>query len=118
MWISDGLPGAINDTAAARHHDIPDLAHQAEILLLADSGYHSISPDVHTPYKNHRGPHQDKRELGPAYTTANTALAAKRAFVEHGFAILKNWRILTRARCSTDRVTTLAKAILTLEHHG
>ncbi|RSN30425.1 IS5/IS1182 family transposase, partial [Amycolatopsis sp. WAC 01416] len=35
-----------------------------------------------------------------------------------GFATLKNWRILTRARCSTHHVTTHAKAILTLEHQG
>jgi hypothetical protein len=38
LWISDGLPGAINDTAAARTHHIPEVCAQAGILLLADTG--------------------------------------------------------------------------------
>ena len=45
MWISDGLPGAIHDTAAARTHRVPDLSAQAGIMLLADSGYFS-KPNV------------------------------------------------------------------------
>ncbi|WP_209671313.1 transposase family protein [Amycolatopsis magusensis] len=116
LWISEGLPGATNDTAAARHHHICEQAAQAGLRLLADGGYDQIAPGVITPYKNRRNRHQPTRELGPAYKAANTALARLRSRGERGFAILKNWRILTRARCSTHRVTTLAKAILTLEH--
>ncbi|RSM82881.1 IS5/IS1182 family transposase [Amycolatopsis sp. WAC 01375] len=118
LWISDGQPGAVNDTAAARHHQIPGLAEQAGILLLADTGYHQIAPGVITPYKNTRNKHQTPRPLAPAYKAANTAHAATRGRGERGFATLKNWRILTRARCSTHHVTTHAKAILTLEHQG
>ncbi|WET78543.1 transposase family protein [Amycolatopsis sp. QT-25] len=116
LWISDGLPGATNDTTAARHHRICDLADQSGIRLLADSGYDNVAYGVITPYKNHRTAHQPKRPLGPAYTQANTTLAAVRGRGERGFATLKNWRVLTRVRTSTHRVTALAKAILTLEH--
>jgi hypothetical protein len=34
--------------------------------------------------------------------------------VEHGFAALKNWRILTRLRLSPARATTLLRALLVL----
>ncbi len=109
LWISDGLPGAINDTAAARHHAIPDLADQADILLLADAGYHHIAEGVLTPYKG-------RKHLPQNYLDANTEHSRIRCRGERGFATLKNWAILHRARCSTDRVTTLAQAILTLEN--
>ncbi|AXB43864.1 transposase family protein [Amycolatopsis albispora] len=116
LWLSPGLPGAINDTAAARHHRICEQVRQAGLRLLADGGYDQVAPGVITPYRNRRNRHQPKRELGPAYKAANNALARVRSRGERGFATLKNWRVLTRARCSTHRVTTLAHAILTLEH--
>jgi DDE superfamily endonuclease len=121
-WISDGLPGSVNDTAAARHHHILDICAQAGLLLLADTGYHNITDTptidnpaatVLTPYKNSRNQHTTKRDLPEGRTTANTAHAQIRGLGERGFATLKNWRILSRARCSTHRVTTHAKAILT-----
>ena len=45
----------------------------------------------------------------------NRALAAARAPVERGVARLKSWRIFRRSRCSPNRMTSIAKAILTLE---
>lgn len=33
VWISGGLPGAVNDTAAARAHRIPDICAQAGVVL-------------------------------------------------------------------------------------
>lgn len=117
LWVSDGLPGAVNDTAAARHHNIPDACRQAGITVLADSGYHHIANGVITPYKRVGGGHITTRELNPGQRVANTALARVRAPGERGFATLKAWRILTRVRCSPHHVTALAKAIHTLEHH-
>jgi hypothetical protein len=111
LWISDGLPGAVNDTAAARHHHIPDLAAQADILLLADAGYHHIADNVATPYKG-------RKHLTQPYLDANKTHATLRCRGERGFATLKNWHILDRVRASTHTVPTLAKAILTLEHTG
>jgi hypothetical protein len=111
IWISPGLPaGSVNDTSAARAHRIPELAEKAGIWLLADRGYHKLAPGVITPYKSWHGP------LTTPYTDANTAHARIRCHGERGFATLKNWHVLDRVRCSPHHVTTLAQAILTLEH--
>jgi hypothetical protein len=45
----------------------------------------------------------------------NRALAAARAPVERDVARLKTWQIFRRSRCSPNRMTSIAKAILTLE---
>ncbi|GAA2768888.1 hypothetical protein GCM10010103_79340 [Streptomyces paradoxus] len=55
------------------------------------------------------------RELTSTEKTVNRALAAARAPVERGVACLKSWRIFHRSRCSPNRMTSIAKAILTLE---
>ncbi|MFC7830980.1 transposase family protein, partial [Streptomyces sp. NPDC057375] len=47
--------------------------------------------------------------------TRNRALAAARAPVERGVARLKSWRIFRRSRCNPNRMTSIAKAVLTLE---
>jgi len=55
-----------------------------------------------------------KKKLTAAQKRANQIIAAARAPVEHGFAALKNWRILTRLRLSPARATTLLRALLVL----
>ncbi|MFG3532717.1 hypothetical protein ACGF8B_39310 [Streptomyces sp. NPDC047917] len=57
----------------------------------------------------------------PGRTHDNTAarhghilLAVGRAPVEHGFAHLKNWRILTKLRTAPARATQLLRALLVL----
>lgn len=47
--------------------------------------------------------------------TADRVLAVGRAPVEHGFAHLENWRILTRLRTDPARATRLQRALLVLE---
>ncbi len=42
------------------------------------------------------------------------ALAAIRALVEHGFAHLKNWRVLGKIRTDPKWATTLVRALPTL----
>ncbi|MFF2963777.1 transposase family protein [Streptomyces sp. NPDC057963] len=54
------------------------------------------------------------RKLTPAEKEANRVLAAGRAPVEHGFAHLKNWRILTKLRTDPARATHLFRALLVL----
>lgn len=54
------------------------------------------------------------RKLTPAEKDANRVLAAGRAPVEHGFAHLKNWRILTKLRTDPARATHLLRALLVL----
>ncbi|MER5393716.1 transposase family protein [Saccharopolyspora sp. NPDC002686] len=113
IWISSGIPaGLVNDTSAARIHHIPELADQAEILLLADRGYHQIAEGVITPYKSWYG------KLTESYLEANTAHARIRCQGERGFATLKNWHVLDRVRCCPHQVGTLAQAILALQHEA
>lgn len=116
LWISEGLPGSVNDTNAARTHHIPETCAAAGILLLADTGYTSVADGVLTPYRNLRNQHTPRQPLPPAYKAANQAHSAARAPGERGFATLKAWRVFTRVRCCPHRITTLAKAVLTLEH--
>jgi hypothetical protein len=110
LWISDGLPGSVYDLTAARHHGILDACRAAGLLLLADRGYIGAGPGVLVPYRSWKKP------LGPAYKAANNAHSALRCHVERGFAALKTWRVLTRVRAGTERVTAYARAILHLNH--
>ncbi|MFF7795806.1 hypothetical protein [Streptomyces sp. NPDC007991] len=48
---------------------------------------------------------------------SNKALAAVRAPVEHGFAHLKNWRVLGKARTDPKWATALVRAMLVLTNH-
>ncbi|MGW1538263.1 transposase family protein [Streptomyces aureus] len=45
---------------------------------------------------------------------SNKALAAVRAPVEHGFAHLKNWRVLGKVRTDPRWATALVRALLVL----
>jgi hypothetical protein len=54
------------------------------------------------------------RKLTPGQKRANQVIAAGRAAVEHGFAHLKNWRILTKLRTDPARATALLRALLVL----
>ncbi|MEV5012420.1 transposase family protein [Streptomyces sp. NPDC056159] len=55
-----------------------------------------------------------KKKLTAARKQNNQLIAAARAPVEHGFAALKNWRILTRLRLDPARATNLLRALLVL----
>ncbi|GAA2225680.1 hypothetical protein GCM10010360_54180 [Streptomyces nogalater] len=54
------------------------------------------------------------RKLTPGEKTANQVLAVGRAPVEHGFAHLKYWRILTKLRTDPARAIRLLRAPLVL----
>ena len=77
---------------------------------LADRADIGAGPWATTPIK--RFPHQD---LNPTQRTINRALSAARAPVERSVARLKSWRIFRRARCTPNRMTVIAEAVLTLE---
>ncbi|GHH87968.1 hypothetical protein GCM10017771_31320 [Streptomyces capitiformicae] len=53
-------------------------------------------------------------KLTPGQKEANRVLSVGRAPVEHGFAHLKNWRILTKLRTDPARATQLLRALLVL----
>lgn len=56
------------------------------------------------------------RKLTTSEKEANRALATARAPVEHGFARLKNWWILTRLRTDPARATGLPRARFVLTY--
>ncbi|MEU9671636.1 transposase family protein, partial [Streptomyces bobili] len=80
------------------------------VPVLADCAYIGAGPWVTTPRR--RPP---RGELSPTQRTVNRALSQARAAVERGPARLKRWRIFRKARCSPNRMTSIAAAVLTLE---
>src|SRR4051794_35216870 len=65
-----------------------------------------------------RSPHQRLRTLGRIQIRQrgnvhrNQLLSAARSLVEHGFAHLKAWRILTKLRTAPARATNLLRTLL------
>ncbi|WP_410537391.1 transposase [Streptomyces sp. KL2] len=110
LWISPALPGRAHDLTAARTHRIIRICERQGVPVLADRAYLGAGSWVTTPIR--RLPHQD---LTATQRTINRALSAARAPVERSVARLKSWRIFRRARCSPNRMTAIAAAVLTLE---
>ncbi|MDQ1029715.1 hypothetical protein QF035_007302 [Streptomyces umbrinus] len=110
LWISPALPGRAHDLTAARTHHIIRICERQGIPALADRAYQGAGPWVTTGLKRPPG-----GELTLTQRTVNRALAAARAPVERGMARLKAWQIFRRARISPNRMTVIAKAVLTLE---
>jgi hypothetical protein len=110
LWISPALPGRTHDLTAARTHRIIRICERQGV------------PRPRRP-RLHRcrllGDHTDqtasRQGLTTTQRTINRALSAARAPVERSIARLKSWRIFRRARCSPNRMTAIAAAILTLE---
>ena len=53
-------------------------------------------------------------QLTAAEKETNRLVSRERAANEHGFANLKNWRILIKLRTDTRQATTLLRALLVL----
>ncbi|MFJ9752794.1 transposase family protein, partial [Streptomyces chartreusis] len=107
LWLSRALPGRAHDLTAARVHGIVQACLTREILVLADRAYQGAGATVRTPYYHHR----EQPEHYQQFKRDHTRL---RAPGERAFAQLKSWRILRRARCSTNRVSRIVAAIHTL----
>jgi hypothetical protein len=108
LWISPALPGRPHDLTAARTHKIIRICERQGVPVLADRASTGARPWVTTPLR--RPP---RRELTPTQRTMNRALSAAGAPVERGVARLKSWRIFRRARCSPNRLSSIAAAVLT-----
>ncbi|WP_371656732.1 MULTISPECIES: transposase family protein [unclassified Streptomyces] len=107
LWFSRTLPGRTHDLTAARAHGILQACLTRQILILADRAYQGAGSTVRTPYKHHR-------IQPPTYQRFNRVHALLRAPGERAFARLKSWRILRRARCSTNRIGRIVAAVHTL----
>jgi hypothetical protein len=108
LWASPALPGAVHDIRAAREHGIIDALAQAEITCWADKGYRGAGGTVRIPYWGRW------KTLSPGQKAVNRSHAKIRALVEQAMATLKNWRLLRKLRCSTNRITTIVQAVLAL----
>ena len=116
LWISAAGPGRTHDATAARHDKIIEHLKAAGLGALADLGFIGVDkPDdsddlvIVTGYKA-----TCWRKLTPGEKQANQILAAGRAPVEHGFANLKAWRVLTKLRTDPARAPQLLRALLVL----
>ncbi|TDU01664.1 DDE superfamily endonuclease [Streptomyces sp. 846.5] len=116
VWISAARPGRTHDATAARRDKIVEHLKAAGLGALADLGFLGVdkpeNPDdqvIVTGYKATR-----HRKLTRGQKQANRILAAGRAPVEHAFAHLKAWRILTKLRTDPARATALLRALLVL----
>lgn len=110
LWLSPALPGRTHDLTAARTHRTIRICERQGVPIVADLAYQGGGPWLTTGIKR-----RPRQELTPTEKTGNRALAAARALVERGVARLKSWRIFRRSRCSPNRSTSIAKAVLTLE---
>ncbi len=111
-WISPALPGQAHDLAAARRHRITATCIRLGIPVLADRGYQGAGDSVAVPHRRRPG-----KDLTDKQKCVNRAHSRLRWPVERAIARIKTWRILRKARCNPNRITSIAKAILTLETH-
>lgn len=108
LWISPALSGRTHDLTAARTHKIIRICERQGVPVLADRAYTGAGPHVTTGLRRPPG-----GELTPTQRTVNRAFAQARAPVERGMARLKSWQIFRRSRISPNRMTVIAKAVLT-----
>jgi hypothetical protein len=110
LWLSPALPGRTHDLTAARTHRIIRICERQGVPILVDLAYQGGGPWLTTGIKR-----RPLKELTPTERTLDQALATARAPVERGVARLKSWRIFRKARCSPNRMTSIVRAVLTLE---
>lgn len=117
LWISAARPGKSSEITTARHNKITARLREAGLGAIADLGFVGLDDDPDNPVvitgrKAARG-----RPLTPAEKQVNRLISSERAPVEHGFANLKNWRILTKVRMDAANATKLLRALLVLTNH-
>ncbi|MGW9447448.1 IS5 family transposase [Streptomyces sp. NPDC055632] len=108
LWASPALPGAVHDIKAARSHGIIDALTDGGLACWADKGYQGADGTVRVPLRGRW------ERLSAGQQAVNIAHARIRALGEQAMATLKTWRLLRKLRCSTNRITRLVQAILTL----
>ncbi|AEY94107.1 hypothetical protein SHJG_8844 [Streptomyces hygroscopicus subsp. jinggangensis 5008] len=96
VWVRAVRPGRTSEITACRHDKLTAHLRAAGLGAIADLGFVGLDdggpdadPEVITGYKAARN-----RPLTRGQKLSGKALAAVRAPVEHGFAHLKNWRVL------------------------
>jgi hypothetical protein len=119
MWVSDIVPGHLDDLSAARETVLGTIyPFAAKMPVLADSGYegagHGIYTPVRRPYRKKSEP-DAARELGINARTRNSLIRSRRCLGERGFALLtQRWQALQHVTMSPGRIGQLARATLVL----
>lgn len=101
IWISAARPGRTHDITAAHHDHILAHLHAVGPGTLTDLGFHGLDNDVLDPVVITGFSATRVHKPTPGQKIANQVLATGHAPVEHGFAHLKNWRVLTKLRTTT-----------------
>jgi hypothetical protein len=86
----------------------------AGLGAIGDLGFTALDDDPDDPaiITGHR--RARKRPLTTAHKEANKLVRRERAANEHGFADLKNWRIVTKVRLNAKHGTALLRALMVL----
>lgn len=116
IWISRVSAGRSSEITASRHDHLCVKLREAGLGAFADLGFVGLDDDEENPviitgWKAARG-----KRLTDAQKEANQLISSERAPVEHGFADLKCWRILTKVRMNARHATQLLRALLVLTH--
>ncbi|WP_190820823.1 transposase family protein [Saccharopolyspora pogona] len=114
LWFSAAKPGRASEVTTARHNNITTALRDAELGAMCDLGFTGLEDDPDEPVIIIGRRAARAHPLTDAQKQANQLVARERATCEHGFADLKNWRILTRLRMHAANATRLLRALLVL----
>ncbi|MFF3665796.1 transposase family protein [Microtetraspora malaysiensis] len=116
LWISAARPGRASEITTARHHNLVQRLREAGLGALADLGFVGLDGDPDDPVVITGRKATRTQPLTTAQKQANQLISSEHAPVEHAFADLKNWRILTKLRMDAAQATMLLRALLVLTH--
>ncbi|MFL9683473.1 transposase family protein [Streptomyces sp. KL110A] len=108
LWASPALPGSTHDLTAARQHGIIENLAEAGLKCWAYKAYQGAGGTIRVPFRGRRLKRWKRRH--------NSSHARIRCLGEQAMATLKGWRLFRKLRCSTNRITDIVKAVLTLHH--
>jgi hypothetical protein len=114
IWISAARRGAASEIKTARHDKLCEHLRTAGLGALADLGFVGLDQNPDDPVVITGVKRTRKKKPTAGQKQTNQIIAAARTPVEHGFAAMKNWRVLTRLRLNPARATNLLRALLVL----
>ena len=114
LWISAARPGRASEITTARHDKITTRLREAGLGAIGDLGFVGLDDDPDDPVIITGRRATRNHSLTEAQKQANKLISRERAANEHGFADLKNWRILTKVCMNAKHGTTLLRAQLVL----
>ena len=107
LWFSRATRGRTHDLTAARAHGIVQACLTRQILIPG-------RPLLPRRRRHRPHPYYCHRELPEHYQQYDRDHARLRVAGERAFAQLKSWRLYRKARCSTNRLSRIVRAVQTL----